>query len=325
MMMTQLVVPFKDITAEDTDQFGGKGANLGELTRAGFRVPGGFCLSGDAYPYFLSENNLTSRIQDLSASFDYQDLDQVGEISREIQELICKGEMPADISKAMNDYYHIISPVAKSRAVAVRSSNAARSTGITSFPGMMDTFCYIKGEEAILNTVKQCWASIWNVRAVMDRHQRGVDHFSMRIAPVIQKMLYPESSGVCFTANPVNQSLEEIVVEAAWGLGEAVVAGNMITDYFLLDKASLAIKTRLVNQKQKMVMWNESTGTGTEVVQVPDDRSGQPALSDDQLRVLGETARQVEDHYGQPQDIEWAFQGDDLFLLQTRRISTLKT
>ena len=323
-MLNGLVTSFENITAAESDQYGGKGANLGELTRAGFRVPPGFCLNCDAYPYFLEQNGLTSRIHDLAESFDYEDLNQINEVTRVIQDLICSGEMPPDIRQAISGHYHIISPVAKSKTVAVRSSNTAHETGITSFPGMMDTFCYIKGEDAILMTIKRCWASIWNPRAVMDRYQRGVDHFSMRIAPVVQKMLYPESAGVTFTANPVTQSLDEISVEASWGLGESVVAGNMMTDYFLLDKRSLEVKQRLVSRKTQMVVWNEKAGTGTEVVQVPDEKMSQPALTDAQLRELGSIALKVEAHYGEPQDIEWAFQGDECYLLQTRRISTLK-
>jgi pyruvate,water dikinase len=324
-VLNSLVTPFQKITAAESDQYGGKGANLGELTRAGFRVPPGFCLNCEAYPYFLDENGLTSRVHDLAESFDYSDLAQVSEVSGAIQNLISLGTIPDRIQRAVSDYYHIISPVAKSKAVAVRSSNTAHATGITSFPGMMDTFCYIKGEGSILRTIKSCWASIWNPRAVMDRYQKGVDHFSMRIAPVIQKMLYPDSAGVVFTANPVTQSQDEISVEAAWGLGESVVGGNMMTDYFLLDKQSLAVKQRLVNPKTQMVIWDEKAGTGTAVVQVPEEKANQPAVSDEQLAELGAVALKVEAHYGEPQDIEWAFQGGECFLLQTRRITTLKT
>lgn len=323
-MSNSLVTPFKKITAAESDQYGGKGANLGELTRAGFRVPPGFCLNCEAYPYFLDENGLTSRVHDLAKTFDYSDLAQVSEVSGTIQNLISRGTMPDRIQQAVSDYYHIISPVAKSKAVAVRSSNTAHATGITSFPGMMDTFCYIKGEDAILRTIKSCWASIWNPRAVMDRYQKGVDHFSMRIAPVVQKMLYPDSAGVAFTANPVTQALDEISVEAAWGLGESVVGGNMMTDYFLLDKRSLDVKQRLVNPKTQMVIWDENAGTGTAVVPVPEGKTNQPAVSDKQLAELGAIALRVEAHYGEPQDIEWAFQGEECYLLQTRRISTLK-
>ncbi|MBU2549838.1 MAG: hypothetical protein KKB20_15600 [Proteobacteria bacterium] len=323
--MGNFVTPFDMIGASDAEQYGGKGANLGELTRAGFRVPRGFCLKADAYQYFLEKSGLEPRIRDLASNLVGRDLDGVTRITAQIQGLIIKTPIPPDVRADVADYYYLISPVSKATAVAVRSSNSALATGITSFPGMMDTFYYIQGEDSVLQTVKHCWASLWNTRAVMDRIHRGVDHFAMRIAPVIQEMIGADSAGVIFTANPVNQSRDEMAVDANWGLGESVVSGNRPTDFFLLDKASLSVKKRFINRKTHMVVWDESSGTGSRVVEIPPARADQPTLDDHQLKELGAVALRVESHYGGvPQDVEWAFQKGELFLLQTRKISTLK-
>ena len=321
--MGDFITPFEKISAAETDQYGGKGANLGELTRAGFRVPRGFCLKADVYNYFLEAGGLEPEIQVLAGRLDSDDFEQVDRIAGRIREPICAAGIPRDICREIIDYYFLISPVAKAAPVAIRSSNASPTTGMTSFPGMMDTFYYIKGEEAVMETVKRCWASLWNTRAVMDRRRRGVEHLAMRIAPVIQEMIDADSAGVAFTANPVSRSPDEMVVEANWGLGESVVSGRTATDHFLLDKAGLEVKKRFINKKTHMVVRDEGQGTGSKVVGVPADRSTLPVLDEDQLRELGTTALEIEAHYGAPQDIEWAFQGRDLYLLQTRRISTL--
>ena len=212
---------------------------------------------------------------------------------------------------------------ADNRYVAVRSSVAVRGTAISSFPGMMDTYHFIVGEEDVIAKVRECWASLWSSRAAHLRHHKRIPHDKGIIAPIVQLMVNSDTAGVLFTANPVTKDRGEMIIEANWGLGESVVSGRSMNDYFVLDKASLATRQRKIAKKTLMVVMDDSRGSGRIELPVPSDRSTLPTLSDAQLVELGGLGKMIESHYGFSVDIEWAYQDLHLYILQARKIRDL--
>jgi pyruvate,water dikinase len=207
--------------------------------------------------------------------------------------------------------------------VAVRSSVAVKGSQISSFPGMMDTFHYLRGEEEIIAHIKKCWASLWTSRAVYARHHQGIDHQLGIIAPVVQRMVHSEVAGVMFTANPVTGDRDEIVIEANWGLGESVVSGKSLNDFFVVDKKNLNEKTRKISRKTVMVDFDAEKGFGRKECPVPSDLAEEATLSAKQVLELSDTGVKIEELFQHPQDIEWAYEKGKLYFLQSRNIRTL--
>ena len=208
--------------------------------------------------------------------------------------------------------------------MAVRSSVAVKDTEISSFPGMMDTFHYLKGEEEVLSHIRQCWASLWTMRAAMNRRHKGIDHSRGLIAPIVQKMVFPDAAGVLFTANPITSSRNEIVIESNWGLGESVVSGKSMNDFYLFDKDTTVIKQKNIPKKTIMIDFDREKGSGRREHTVAPDMMDKPTITDEQAVALARKGLEIETSFGFPQDIEWAFQAGQLFILQTRNIRTLK-
>ncbi|MBI5603211.1 MAG: phosphoenolpyruvate synthase, partial [Deltaproteobacteria bacterium] len=190
--------------------------------------------------------------------------------------------------------------------------------------GMMDTFHYLKEREEILKHIKLCWASLWTSRATFNRYHKKIDHHLGLIAPIVQKMINPEVAGILFTANPITSSQKEMVIEANWGLGESVVSGKSMNDFFSLDKATLKIKQKKIAKKTVMVCFDEEKGVGRKEITVNPDLMDRPTLSDDQVQELGQIGITIEGLFGVPQDIEWAYEKGNLFILQSRNIKNLK-
>jgi pyruvate,water dikinase len=311
------------ITKTDTQVAGGKGANLGELTQAGFNVPRGFCVTSDALLHHVEYNHLEPIIDTIVAKFNYDDFEAIETQTAEIRFLITSGEIPQDLrSELVNAIREIVGP--DDSFVAVRSSVAIKGTDISSFPGMMDTFHYLKGEEEIIKHIKMCWASLWTSRATFTRYHKKIDHKLGLIAPVVQKMVNPETAGVLFTANPITSKRDEMVIEANWRLGESLVSGKSMNDFFLIDKSTLTEKTRRIAKKTFMVCFDEEKGFGRKESTVDPDMMNAPTLSVDQVHELGEIGIKIEAHFDFPQDIEWAYERGKLFILQSRNIRSLK-
>ncbi|UCF57580.1 MAG: hypothetical protein JSW15_03695 [Deltaproteobacteria bacterium] len=279
---------FDECSIRDKHLLGGKGANLGELVSAGFPVPRGFGVISTAYEDFLVDNQLDP-IREIIAKVDFRDLPQVEQVTAEIRALISNGKIPDDMISEIGDSYD---KLGKDVAVAVRSSSAVPQIGISSFPGQMDTFYNIVGLEEVLNHIKLCWASFWTARAASDRWNKGIDHFSVKVSALIQEMVLSEISGVAFTANPVTYNKEELVIEAILGLGEALVSGRVSPETFVLTGEPLTF----------------------------DQKPERSEIPDDLILKVAEMARRVETHYGQPQDIEWAYAEEELHVLQSRDI-----
>jgi len=322
--MADYIRTFGEMNREDFQLAGGKAANLGELTRNGFNVPGGFCVTSNALPYVIAENGLQPRIDETIASFDYEDLDDFDRKTGLIRELIVQARIPEDLLKEIQTAITVLRG-GDDPFVAVRSSVAVKDSTISSFPGMMDTYHYLRGEAEILDHIRRCWASLWTSRAATTRHYKNIDHGLGLIVSIVQRMVHSEVAGVLFTANPISGSRDEMVLEANWGLGESVVSGKSRNDYFVLAKSPLAVKDRKILKKTLIVVFDEARGRGRTEAVPTEEQMEAATLSDEQLLELGAVGLRIEEVFGCPQDIEWAYAGGELFILQSRKIRGLQT
>jgi pyruvate, water dikinase len=314
---------FGEMTKTDFQMAGGKAANLGELTQKGFNVPPGFCVTSDSLPYLIEMNNLQLKIDAITKKIDFEDFTGLDKKSAQIRNILINAEIPRDLSQ------EISGAVAKLNRpapffVAVRSSVAVKDSDVSSFPGMMDTYHYLKGEEEIVEHIKMCWASLWTSRAILIRHQKNIGHHLGLISPTVQKMVHSEIAGVMFMANPITSNREEIVIEANWGLGESVVSGKSMNDFYVLDKSPLKLKDKKISKKTTIVDFHKEKGCGTREIAVSSDKMHTSSLSDDQILELGSIGLRIDHAFGFPQDIEWAYEKGELFILQSRNIRTLK-
>jgi pyruvate,water dikinase len=316
------IVPLQDIREDDVERCGGKAASLGKLTRMGATVPPGFCIVSEALSYVLDAEGLTNRIEGLARKLDFSDFARVDAGCEEIRGLMASARIPNELSRDICDRYAaLVTPA--NRYVAVRSSVAVQDTSISSFPGMMDTYHYVLGEDQVIEKVRECWASLWSARAAHMRHHKRIPHQKAVIAPIVQLMVDSETAGVLFTANPVTKDKSEILIEANWGLGESVVSGRSMNDYFVLDKATLALRQSKIAHKTLMVVADDGRGSGRIELPVPAERAAQATLSDTQLHELAECGRRIEAHFGFSVDVEWAFDDGQLYILQARQIRDL--
>ena len=240
-----------------------------------------------------------------------------------IRNLIINAEIPEDLYKEISGAITALNTPEQS-FVAVRSSVAVKDSPVSSFPGMMDTYHYLKGEEEIVEHIRKCWSSLWTSRATFNRYHKNIDHHLGLIAAIVQKMVSPEMAGVLFTANPITSSRDEMVIEANWGLGESVVSGKSMNDFFLLDHSSGKEKSRKIAKKTVMVCFDQDKGFGRKEMAVAPDMMDATTLAEEQVNELGNIGLKIEGVFGFPQDIEWAYQKGELFILQSRNIRTLK-
>lgn len=321
--MAGFVKTFNQITREDVQQVGGKAANLGELTRKGFNVPPGFCVTAASLSNLIDSNGIGSIIADIAAHLDYDNFGALDEKTAFIRQLISNAKIPEELCGEIREATRNLQNAGE-EFVAVRSSVAVKDTEISSFPGMMDTFHYLKSEAEILEHIRQCWASLWTTRATMNRNHKGIQHSKGIIAAVVQKMVFPETAGVLFTANPITSGRDDIVIEANWGLGESVVSGKSMNDFYLLAKNPLSIRQKHISKKTVMVDFDREKGFGRREHAVEPAMMDKPTLDDNQALALAGKGLEIEAAFGSPQDIEWACQGGELFILQTRTIRNLK-
>ena len=322
--MQRYVKRFTEVAADMIEQCGGKGAHLGELTQAGYKVPQGFSIVSQAYFDMLNYNKLDLEIEGIANSIDFSNYKDVEQKTQRIRELIENCKLPPSYEEISQAYIELVKGDNFEHYVAVRSSVAVKGTTISSFPGMMDTYHYIQGIDQVIRKVRECWGSLWTSRAAMMRYHKGINHFDAIIAPVIQRMVDSEVAGVLFTANPINSSKKEIVIESNWGLGESVVSGKSINDLFILDKESLEISTKKISDKNMRFGLNKENGIGRKEYVIEQQMRKQPSLNNEQLTKLGEVGKSIEKYFGVSQDIEWAFENGNLYILQARKIRTLK-
>ncbi|WP_208590052.1 phosphoenolpyruvate synthase [Gracilibacillus suaedae] len=322
---------FEDITKSDIAVVGGKGANLGELTANEVQVPPGFCVTASTYSYFMETNNLNERLKQIIHATDMENTTQLQENSQKIRDLISQTEINEEISKAIVDAYQQLGErVSVQRPyVAIRSSATAEDLPEASFAGQQDTYLEISGKESVLDKIKQCWASLWTARAIYYREVNHFDHFDVSLSAVVQKMVNSEKSGVLFTTNPINSNHDEIMINASWGLGEAVVSGLVTPDEYIVDKQTATVKESTIANKNWIVTKREN-GIGTMEASIKDvlgeEYVTNTCLTVEELQELSKQAILIELLYHAPQDIEWALDADtkELYILQSRPITTLK-
>lgn len=322
---------FNEICKEDIPLVGGKGANLGELTVKGANVPPGFCVTASAYTDFISKSGLQNEILGMLEGLDMEDSSELQLKSAGIRGLIVKADMPKEIEEEIVRAYTEFSERVKltNPLVAIRSSATAEDLPEASFAGQQDTYLHISGIDEVLRHIKRCWASLWTARAIYYRANQGFKHEEVALSVVVQKMVNSKISGVMFTANPVTSDLSQIMINASWGLGEAVVSGMVTPDEFILDKKTLAIHEKNIAEKNVMVIKN-TDDVGTLEVKVEEylgyDKVNAPCLNDLEVANLGKNGMIIEELYKAPQDIEWALDADteELYILQARPITTLK-
>ena len=312
------IIGFTDEGGTEVAAVGGKGANLGLLTIAGFRVPPGFTVATNAYLEFIEANGLADRIAQTVAGLDYGDAEGLERESATIRQAIEQAPMPEQIAARIYEAY---AGLGDNIYVAVRSSGTAEDTAAASFAGLHDTYLDIRGGDAVVDAVQRCWASMWTARAVAYRRTQGFDHATATIAVVVMAMVESDVSGVLFTANPRDGRTDELVVNASWGLGEAIVSGIVTPDEVTLDLATLRVKKTVLGTKEVQVS-RAPDGAGTVEEPVPADKRSVPSLTDEQLVTLGDLGRRVMRHYGGlPQDTEWAMKDGEFYLLQARPVT----
>ncbi|QQY78877.1 phosphoenolpyruvate synthase [Keratinibaculum paraultunense] len=322
---------FDEIGKEDIPIVGGKGANLGELTQQGLDVPPGFCVTAEAYNYFIKAEDLGNKIKANIENLDVEDSIELQKASSQIQKIIKESQIPKDLAEEIISAYDMLNKKigVENAEVAVRSSATAEDLPEASFAGQQDTYLHIKGGEELLNHVRKCWASLWTARAIYYRENHGFDHFEVSLSAVVQKMVNSRKSGVMFTANPINNNTDEIMINASWGLGEAIVSGAVTPDEYIVDKNKKEIIEKHIAEKIVMVVKKED-GIGTVEVNVGDylghEYITKQCLEDDEIILLAEYGIRIENMYGSSQDIEWGFDEDTnkLYILQSRPITTLK-
>lgn len=314
---------FDGLTRGDTARVGGKGANLGEMTHAGLPVPAGYAITVDGYRRFYEASGLAGAIADRVRSLDVDDPDRLRAAAEAIQTLIRRAPMPDDVRSAILAAYGELlrrEPGANG-FVSVRSSATVEDSAEHSFAGMFESFLNVRGPDELIRRVKDCWASSFGARVLYYRLKQGLP-IELLLGVVVQRMIDSEKSGVMFTVNPATKDPTRLVIEAAFGLGEAVVGGQVTPDHYEVNKASLDIADRRIARKEFLLARDAQSG---ETIRVPlDDAHGNaPVLTDAEIRAVADLGRGDERHYGSPQDIEFAIQGGHVYIVQTRPVTTL--
>ncbi|WP_292492121.1 phosphoenolpyruvate synthase [Methanoculleus sp. 10] len=309
----------EEIKKEDIPSVGGKGASLGEMTAIGLPVPKAFVVTAQAFRKFLVETGIEETLFRRLERLDVDDNGALESVSRDAQDLVLSVEIPDHIREEITDAYARMG--ANGTVVAVRSSATAEDLPEASFAGQQETFLNILGDEDLVDAVQRCWASLYGARAVYYRAKQGFDDRSVNIAVVVQELIRSEKSGVMFTSHPVTGE-PLTIIEGSWGLGEAVVSGSVSPDNYVFDLRSERVVDRLIAEKEIMIV--PEGEHGTKVVNLSEKQRTAPVLSDAEVARLATLGRIAESHYGVPQDIEWAIVGGDVFILQSRPITTIR-
>lgn len=321
-MKEESVVWLEEVGKEDIAIVGGKGASLGEMLRAELPVPPGFAVTAQAYRRFIDENGVSDELFS-SLEVNVDDADALRDAEKKAKKIIMGAKIPPDIEKSIKSRYKELCKREGNEAfVAVRSSATAEDLPDASFAGQQDTFLNIKGEQNVLEAVKKCWASLYGARAIYYRVKQGFDHRKVNLCAVVQVMVDAEKAGVLFSSHP-STGEPLTIIEGAWGLGETVVSGAVSPDYYAVDRRTRKITERKVASKNVMHTKDPKSGKTIELP-VPEDKKNAKVLDDDEILKLVELGEVVEELYGIPQDVEWAIKNKEIFMLQSRPITTIK-
>jgi len=338
-LIKDTVRPFARLGREDVAYAGGKGANLGELVSAGLPVPAGFVVGAPAYAAFLAQTGLRERLAELLDDVDVEDTVALQAASIAARELFDQTPVPEPLASEIRSAYEQLArgdeasgavgngasrqgAGAEPVPVAVRSSATAEDTAAASFAGMNETFLNTRGADAVIDAVRHCWRSLFGARTIYYRAVNGFAQADMDIAVVVQRQVNSTRAGVMFTVNPATGQRDELVIEGSFGLGEAVVSGSVSPDRYVVEKATLAIRRREVHHKDLVIEYAPDGGTSQRALS--EEEALRPVLTDAEVLAVAELGRRIEEHYGSPQDTEWAFDPDGaLWMLQSRPITTL--
>lgn len=307
------VLWFNEVNEENSPVVGGKGANLAEIANLGVPVPPGFTITSTAYFNFLKDAGVNEKIHALIAPLDVNNTRQLGEISAGIQQLILNTPMPPNVAKDIQAAYDKMNK----GLVAVRSSATAEDLPEASFAGQQRSYLNVSGDQDVVSAVQKCWASLFTPRAIFYREQNHFDQLKVGIAVVVQRMVQAEASGIMFTVQPEKCDDSSIVIEAAHGLGEPVASGEITPDHYIVAKPSLQIIQKQIKPQQ----WKLVKDKGR--VDLGPGEQAEQKIDDNDIRAIAKMGKELEEHYQSPQDVEWAKEAGQIFIVQTRPITTI--
>ena len=313
------IVDVNELRVTDVPIVGGKGANLGELTRAGFPVPNAFVLTTAAYDYFLEKSQIKDQINKNLASIDKNSDQSLADASVRIRKSFETCEIPDDLKKEIIKSYEALS-TKKTGFVAVRSSATAEDLPDASFAGQQETYLNVYGTDDLFDKIRKCWSSLFTARAISYREKQGYAHEDVKLAVVVQKMVNSEVSGIMFTVDP-NSGEKAIVIEAGYGLGEAIVGGEVTPDTYKVDKSTMEIKQkRTSTQKWKYTKGKDGS---TVKIDIPENKQKLQKIDDRRIAEVAEIGRQIEIHYDKPMDMEWCIEDNRVYIVQARPITAV--
>lgn len=309
------IQPFERLSKHDVGMAGGKGASLGEMAKAKVPVPPGFVVLSTAFDCFLLETDLGSEIESQFHRVKHKDINAVEKVSEDIRSLILGAKMPKDIAA------EILAAFRKLRAplVAVRSSATAEDSSTASWAGELESYLNVRSN-GVLTAVQRCWSSLFTPRAIFYRHEKKLHRTPVSVAVVVQAMVQSEVSGICFTVHPVTKDHDQLVIEAGYGLGEAIVGGKITPDTFVVKKGSWKVLDASISEQRMMIVRGPR---GTVERAVPRAKAGKQKLPTPKVIELAKLCMQIERHYGKPQDIEWTYAKGKFAIVQSRPITTL--
>jgi len=309
-----------EVDKADIPLVGGKFSNLGEVLKMEINVPFGFCVTTIAYREFVQQSHMMDCLSKMLGTISYDDLGSVSDVAEKMKATTVNQEIPNYIKDDITATYHRLRDDTKATHFAVRSSCTYEDLLESSFAGQYDTYLGVSSIKDLLLSVKNCWASLWNPRALVYRERRNIDHLKALMAVIVQPMIACKQAGVMFTVNPVSNERDEIFINASWGLGEVIVSEQVAGDEYIVNKAGEDIKFKKIGSKDIEIVQRPK---GIRRVQVASNKRRQQCLSDEQIRKLASIGLKLEEHFECPQDIEWGIVDDDIYVFQTREITTL--
>lgn len=307
---------FQNISKSDVALAGGKGASLGEMTQANIPVPPGFVVLSGAFERFIEETDLNIEIDAKLHAVDHNAMHTVEEASQKIQSLILQTKIPKDIADDVQKEFKKLNV----KYVAVRSSATAEDSSAAAWAGQLESYLNTM-EENLLENVRKCWASLFTPRAIFYRFEQNLHKQKISVAVVVQKMVESEKSGIAFSVHPVTQDRNQLIIEAGYGLGEAIVSGSITPDGYVVEKEPCRIIDRNINMQEKMLAKAENGGN--EWQDIPKKQGEKSVLNDKQIMEITDLIIKIENHYKSPQDIEWAYENGKFYITQSRPITTL--
>lgn len=311
---------FKQLTNKDTAIAGGKGASLGEMTHAKIPVPPGFTILASAFDEFIKQTHINVEIDAMWDRLDVTNTEEIERNSEMIQSLILAKEFPKDLAKEILAEFAKL----KTKYIAVRSSATAEDSKLDAWAGQLESYLYVD-KKGLLKAVQKCWASLFTPRAIFYRLERKLQKNHISVAVVVQKMANSDVSGVCFTVHPVTRDKDQMIIEACWGLGEALVQGIITPDSYVIEKSTMNIIDTNIGNQEKVIVKSKN---GTEELRIEKScfakaSQDKQKLTEKQIKMLAKICINIEKHYGDPRDIEWALEGNKFFIVQSRPITTL--